>query len=53
MCPLNVEISCNDISFNFSYVMVVMYRTSAEQVCTGKLTEDVLGKAVFSPNTSA
>ena len=30
MCPLNVEISCNDISFNFSYIMV-MYGTSAEQ----------------------
>jgi hypothetical protein len=27
MCPLNVEISCNDISFNFNYVMVVMYGT--------------------------
>ena len=43
MCPLNVEISCNDISFNFNYIMVVMYGTSAELVCTGKLTEDVLG----------
>jgi hypothetical protein len=30
MCPLNVEISCNDILFNFNYIMVVMYGTSAE-----------------------
>jgi hypothetical protein len=52
MHPLNVEISCNDISFSFNYIMVVMYRTSAEPVCTGKLTEDILGSAVFSPNTS-
>ena len=37
MCPLNVEISCNDISFSFNYMMV-MYGTSAEPVCTGKLT---------------
>jgi hypothetical protein len=25
LCPLNVEISCNDISFNYNYIMVVMY----------------------------
>jgi len=31
MCPLNIEISCNDMSFNFNYIMVVMYGTSAEQ----------------------
>ena len=31
MCPLNVEISCNDISFNFNYIMVVMYGTVAER----------------------
>jgi len=36
MHPLNVEISCNDISFNFNYILVVMYGTS-EPVCTGKL----------------
>jgi hypothetical protein len=30
MCPLNVAISCNDISFNFNYIMAVMYGTSAE-----------------------
>jgi hypothetical protein len=36
--PLNVEISCNDTSFNSNYVMVVMYGTSAEPVCTVKLT---------------
>jgi hypothetical protein len=38
MWPLNVEISCNDTSFNFNYIMVVMYGTSAEPVCTVKLT---------------
>jgi hypothetical protein len=37
MCPLNVEISCNDILFNFNYIMVVMYGTSPEPVCTVKL----------------
>jgi len=53
MWPLNVEMSCNDISFDFKYIMVVMYRTSAEPMGTGKLTWDILVKAVFSPNTSA
>jgi len=43
MWPLNVEISCNDISFDCNYIMVVMYRTSAEPVCTVKLTVGVLG----------
>jgi hypothetical protein len=38
MHPLNVEISCNDISFNFNYMMVVMNGTSPEPVCTGKHT---------------
>ena len=38
MHPLNVEIIYNDISINFNYIMVVMYGTSAEPVCTGKLT---------------
>ena len=42
MWPLNVEISCNDISFNLKYVMVVMYGTSPEPVCTVELTEAVL-----------
>ena len=28
MHPLNVVTSCNDISFNFNYIMVVMYGTS-------------------------
>jgi hypothetical protein len=28
MRPLNVEIICNDISFNFNYVVVVMYGIS-------------------------
>ena len=37
LCPLSVEISCNDISFNFSFIMVVMYGTSTESVCTSKL----------------
>jgi hypothetical protein len=37
-CPLNVEISCNDISFKFNYIMVVMYETSPEPVCTVKFT---------------
>ena len=37
MCPLNVEISYNDISFNFNYVMFVMYLTSPISVCTVKL----------------
>ena len=32
MHPLNVEISCNDISFNFNDIMVVMYGTSPEPV---------------------
>jgi len=36
--PLNVEISFNDISLNFNYMMVVMYGTSPEPVCTVKLT---------------
>ena len=31
MCTLNFEISCNDISFNFNSIMVVMYGTSAER----------------------
>jgi len=31
MCSINVEMSCNDISFNFYYIMVVMCGTSAEQ----------------------
>ena len=35
MCPLNVEMSCNDISFNFNYIMVVMYGTSAERCVQG------------------
>jgi hypothetical protein len=35
---LNVEVSCNDISFNFNYIMVVMYGTSPEPLCTVKLT---------------
>ena len=35
MCPLNVEIRCNDISFNFNYIMVVMYGTSAERCVQG------------------
>jgi len=43
MCPLNVEISCNDILFNFNYIMVVIYGTSAEPECAVELTEDVLG----------
>ena len=38
MWPLDVEISCNDISFNFNYIMVVMYGTSAEPLCTVKMT---------------
>jgi len=36
--PIKCCISCNDISFNFNCVMVVMYRTSPEPVCTVKLT---------------
>jgi len=43
VCPLNVEISCNDISFNFNYVMVFKFGTSSEPVCIVKLTYDVLG----------
>jgi hypothetical protein len=38
MWPLHVEISCNDISVNFNYIMVVKYGTSPEPVCTVKLT---------------
>jgi len=38
MWPLNVEMSCNDISFDLKHIMVVMYRTSAEPMCTGELT---------------
>ena len=38
MHPLNVEISCNDISFSFNHVIFVMYGTSAEPVCTVELT---------------
>ena len=49
MCPLNVEIRCNDISFNFNCVMVVMYGTSAEPVCTVK-PRTLLVKQ-FSPQT--
>ena len=30
---LKVEISCNDISFNFNYIMVVMYGTSPDPMC--------------------
>jgi len=33
MHPLNVVTSCNDIYFNFNYIMVVMYGTSAAPVC--------------------
>ena len=33
MHPLKVEMSCNDISFNFNYRIVVMYGTSPEPVC--------------------
>ena len=32
MHTLKVEISCNDILFNFNYIMVVMYGTS-DPVC--------------------
>ena len=38
MWPLIVEMSCNDISFNFNYIMVVMCGTSAISVCTVTLT---------------
>ena len=38
MWPLNVEISCNDISFNFSYIIFVMYGTSPISMCRMKLT---------------
>ena len=38
MRSLNVAISCNDISFILNYIMVVMCGTSAEPVCTVKLT---------------
>jgi hypothetical protein len=31
MWPFSVEISCNDSWFNFNYVTVVMYGTSAER----------------------
>jgi hypothetical protein len=31
MWPLNVEISFNDIWFNFNYITVVMYGTSTER----------------------
>ena len=33
MHPLRVEMSCNDISFNFNYIIVVMYGTSPEPAC--------------------
>ena len=50
-CPLNVEISCNDISFNFNYIMVVMYGTSAERCVQGNWLKTFLVKH-FSPNMS-
>ena len=34
---LKVEISSNDIWFNVNYIIVFMYGTSPEPVCTGKL----------------
>jgi hypothetical protein len=33
MHPLNVEMSCNDTSFNFNYIIVVMYGSSPEPAC--------------------
>ena len=37
MWPINVEIICNDISYYFSPIIFVMYRTSPEPECTRKL----------------